>query len=361
MTDLTTADFDYTLPPGYIAYHPSTRREESRLLVLDRASGGIAHRVFRDITAYLGAGDLLVVNDTRVIKARLNARKHGTGGQVELLLLREVEDGLWQALVSPSRRLQEGIQLDFESGETAVVEKRLTGSMRLVRLDVPDVHAFLRDTGDVPLPPYIKRDTVAEDEERYQTVYAERDGSVAAPTAGLHFTPELLAGLRRAGLQVARVTLHVGMGTFIPVKTESPEEHALEPEYFEVGREAADGITDARREGRRIVAVGTTSVRVLETLADRSGLRAGSAAAAGGAAAAAARVGPASGWTSKFIYPPYEFRLVDALITNFHLPRSTLLMLVCAFAGRDFVLSAYEEAIKEKYRFYSYGDAMLIL
>jgi S-adenosylmethionine:tRNA ribosyltransferase-isomerase len=203
----------------------------------------------------------------------------------------------------------------------------------------------LRDGGEVPLPPYIKREPVKEDEERYQTVYAEREGSVAAPTAGLHFTPEMLEKLGAGGVRVARITLHVGMGTFIPVKTERPEEHALEPEYFEVTAETAAAISATRREGRRIVAVGTTSVRVLETLADRFGKS----------------VEASSGWTSKFIYPPYEFRLVDALITNFHLPRSTLLMLVCAFAGREFVLNAYGEAIRRKYRFYSYGDAMLIL
>jgi S-adenosylmethionine:tRNA ribosyltransferase-isomerase len=345
MADLTTDDFDYRLPEGYIAYHPSAKREESRLLVLDRSARELSHRVFRDVEGYLVDGDLLVVNDTRVIKARLSARKRGTGGKVELLFLREAEGGLWQALVSPSRRVHEGTELEFETGEAATVEKRLTGSMRLVRLDVPDVRAFLRDRGEVPLPPYIKREPVKEDEERYQTVYAEREGSVAAPTAGLHFTPEMLEKLGAGGVRVARITLHVGMGTFIPVKTERPEEHALEPEYFEVTAETAAAISATRREGRRIVAVGTTSVRVLETLADRFGKS----------------VEASSGWTSKFIYPPYEFRLVDALITNFHLPRSTLLMLVCAFAGREFVLNAYGEAIRRKYRFYSYGDAMLIL
>jgi len=346
MADLTTGDFDYDLDPDYIAYHPSARREESRLLVLDRRSGETAHRVFRDITGYLGEGDLLVVNDTRVIKARLYARKRGTGGRVELLLLREAERGLWQALVSPSRRVHVGTALELESGEAVTVEKRLTGSMRLVRFEVPDVPALLRERGEVPLPPYIKRAAVKDDEERYQTVYAEHEGSVAAPTAGLHFTPEILSRLEEAGTEIARVTLHVGMGTFIPVKTEVPEEHALEPEYFEVESHAARALSAARQGGRRIVAVGTTSVRVLETLADRF---------PGG------DLGAASGWTAKFIYPPHEFRLVDALITNFHLPRSTLLMLVSAFAGREFVLSAYEEAIREKYRFYSYGDAMLIL
>ncbi|MGD9140349.1 MAG: tRNA preQ1(34) S-adenosylmethionine ribosyltransferase-isomerase QueA [bacterium] len=350
MTDLTTGDFDYLLPEGYIAYHPSARREESRLLVLDRATGGISHRVFHEVTGYLGEGDLLVVNDTRVIKARLDARKRGTGGKVELLFLRETEDGLWQALVSPSRRVHEGTELDFETGESAEVVRRLTGSMRLVRVNVPDMRAFLRERGEVPLPPYIKRAPVPQDEERYQTVYAREEGSVAAPTAGLHFTPALIAELEAGGVKVAGITLHVGMGTFIPVKTETPGEHALEPEYFEVGAQTAAAISAARREGRRIFAVGTTSVRVLETLADRF------APGERGVAALEA----ASGWTYKFIYPPYEFRLVNALITNFHLPRSTLLMLVCAFAGREFVLNAYEEAIREKYRFYSYGDAMLI-
>jgi S-adenosylmethionine:tRNA ribosyltransferase-isomerase len=356
MTGFGTRDFDYDLPPEYIAYRPSRKREESRLLVLDRRSKKVAHRVFRDVPDYLGAGDLLVVNDTRVIKARLDARKRGTGGRVELLLLREAGSGLWRALVSPSRRVHEGTELELEGGETCRVEKRLSGSMRLVRLNVPDVLAYLRDKGYVPLPPYIKRPPQAEDEERYQTVYAEREGSVAAPTAGLHFTTEMLDRLVAQGVEFARLTLHVGMGTFIPVKTELPEEHALEPEYFDVGEKTAQAINAARREGRRIVAVGTTSVRVLETLANRF-----AEAEEGAGRAGTCEVKPASGWTAKFIYPPYAFRLVDALVTNFHLPRSTLLMLVCAFAGREFVLDAYEEAIKEKYRFYSYGDAMLIL
>ena len=348
MADFKTDDFDYVLPPGYIAYHPSNRREESRLLVLDRSAGSMKHRVFRDLVEYLRKGDLLIVNDTRVIKARLNCVKRGTGGRVELLLLRETEEGLWRALVSPSRRVHEGTELELDGGETCTVEKRLSGAMRLVRLDVGDVLALLREKGEVPLPPYIKRAAEAEDEERYQTVYADREGSVAAPTAGLHFTRNMLSTLDSEGIEIARITLHVGMGTFIPVKTDVPEDHALEPEYFEVGEETAGALNAARRDGRRIVAVGTTSVRVLETLADRFD---------GGRG----EVAPASGWTAKFIYPPYEFNMVDALITNFHLPRSTLLMLVCAFAGREFVLNAYEEAVKEKYRFYSYGDAMLIL
>jgi S-adenosylmethionine:tRNA ribosyltransferase-isomerase len=345
-----TSDFDYDLPPGYVAYHPSEKREESRLLVLDRASGAIEHRVFRDLPAYFGASDLLVVNDTRVIKARVNARKRGTGGRVEVLFLREAQDGLWLAVVSPSRRVHEGTALELESGGVIKIERRLAGAKRLVRLDVPDVLAFLRKEGEVPLPPYIRRDPVQEDEERYQTVFAEPEGSVAAPTAGLHFTPEIIVRLEQEGCRIARITLHVGLGTFIPVKAEMPEEHVLEPEYFEVGEEAAQAIDSARVGGGRIAAVGTTSVRVLETLADRRE-----------AAGAEVPLEPASGWTAKYIYPPYEFRLVDTLITNFHLPRSTLLMLVCAFAGREFVLNAYEEAVREKYRFYSYGDAMLIV
>lgn len=391
MNDFKTGDFEYDLPPGYIAYHPSRKREESRLLVLDRRSRKIAHRVFSDLPEYLGDRDLVVVNDTRVIKARLNARKRGTGGRVELLLLREAENGLWRALVSPSRRVHEGTELELEGGWSCRIEKRLGGSMRLVRLDVPDVLAYLRDKGSVPLPPYIKRPSEAGDEERYQTVYAEREGSVAAPTAGLHFTTEMLDRLAAKGVDFARITLHVGMGTFIPVKTDLPEEHVLEPEHFDVEEKAALALNAARGEGRRIVAVGTTSVRVLETLADRfsagspgtgnAGVRAaysnrtgirdtgtGEAGAnevgetgRGAGRAVIREVKPVSGWTAKFIYPPYKFRLVDALVTNFHLPRSTLLMLVCAFAGREFVLGAYEEAIREKYRFYSYGDAMLIL
>jgi S-adenosylmethionine:tRNA ribosyltransferase-isomerase len=342
---MRTDDFEYHLPAELVAPVPAERREESRLLVLERSSGAITHTAFVNITDYLGPGDLLVINDTKVIKARLTGRKQATGGRVELLLVREVGPGLWEALVSPSRRLKTGARIVLADKYQCVIAERLDGARRVIDFLGADVATIIDDVGEVPLPPYIKRPPEESDIVRYQTVYARKKGSVAAPTAGLHFSEKLLADIEKSGVGIASLTLHVGPGTFLPVRSDDPSEHVLDAEYFEIDEASCRSINAARRDRGCIFAVGTTSVRALETAVDRSG--------EGG-------LKPQSGWTHKFILPPYDFRMVDALVTNFHLPRSTLLMLVCAFAGRDLIMKAYEEAVRLKYRFFSYGDAMLI-
>jgi S-adenosylmethionine:tRNA ribosyltransferase-isomerase len=355
--------FDYHLPRELIAPVPAAERDASRLLVLQRAGQTIAHHTFRDLPALLRAGDLLVVNDSRVIRARLHGKRLATGGGVEFLLLeRTGQDGRcdrWLVLCRPARKLKPGEIVYFANRrlEATVLHYRGEGE-REVEFRTPDVLAWLDELGEVPLPPYIvqrRREMAVEhpecktfdesaDAERYQTVYAREPGSVAAPTAGLHFTPALLDALAASGVGRVAVTLHVGAGTFRPVETEEIEQHRMHVEHFTVSPEAAVAIRAARADGRRVVAVGTTCVRVLETLAAQpEGIRTGHFD------------------TDLMIVPGFEFRAVDALITNFHLPRSTLLMLVAAFAGREFVLRAYEEAVRERYRFYSYGDAMLIL
>jgi S-adenosylmethionine:tRNA ribosyltransferase-isomerase len=290
--------------------------------------------------------DVLVANDTRVIRARLRGCKKATGGKVELLLVRELGPHRWEALVSPSRRLQVGTDIVVSGKYECRIIERMAGAKRVVGFDGIDVAAMLEDVGEVPLPPYMKRPPEALDDERYQTIFARKAGSVAAPTAGLHFSESVLSEIRAKGIGVAYLTLHVGPGTFTPVKTDDPQQHTLDPEYFEVDQTACSMIEEAKRRSGRVIAVGTTSVRALETVADR---------AAGGP------LRPHCGWTHKFILPPYEFKVVDSMLTNFHLPRSTLLMLVCAFADRDLIMKAYAEAIALRYRFFSYGDAMLIL
>jgi S-adenosylmethionine:tRNA ribosyltransferase-isomerase len=335
------ADFDYTLPPELIAQKPASPRDASRLLVVDRATGRIEHCVFREIGDHLRPGDVLVVNDTRVIPARLRGRRPGTRGAVELLMLRPATGGAWEALVRPGRRLRPGTVVEVGAGGTVVeIGERSAGGRRLVR--APSGVAMLdllKEAGEMPLPPYIRRP--ADHPDQYQTVYARADGAVAAPTAGLHFTPELLDRLREQGVAIVSLTLHVGLGTFQPVVTEDVALHHMEAEYYTLPPGAADAING--RTGR-LVAVGTTTVRTLETVAGT----------AGGAA-------PGEGWTDLFIIPGFRFRAVQALVTNFHLPKTTLLMLVSAFAGREVILRAYAEAIRERYRFYSFGDAMLIL
>ncbi|RMF45968.1 MAG: tRNA preQ1(34) S-adenosylmethionine ribosyltransferase-isomerase QueA [Anaerolineae bacterium] len=340
---MRTSDFDYELPPEFIAQHPAEPRDASRLLVLDRADGSITHRHFRDIGAYLRPGDVLVINQTRVIPARLYARKIPTGGKAEILLLRREDEYTWEALVG-GKRLKEGTRLQVEGGPQAEVVAVLDGPRRRVRFSAPIEQHFPK-AGHVPLPPYIT--APLRDPERYQTVYARQAGSVAAPTAGLHFTPHLLADLQAQGVAVAHVTLHVGLDTFAPVTEETPQEHKIHTEWCQVTPQAAEIINRARRTGGRIVAVGTTSVRTLESAARL--------AAPGDA------VAPFEGATDLFILPGYTFRAVDAMITNFHLPKSTLLMLVSAFAGRERILETYEKAKAAGYRFYSFGDAMLIL
>ncbi len=340
---MNTTDFDYELPAELIAQTPIEPRDASRLLVVDRASGQLAHRLFRDIGEYLRAGDLLVANESRVIPARLQARKVPTGGKVELLLVAKQDERAWEALVK-GRKLVPGHRLAIGDGERQVVGQVLgvtEAGGRLIAFERP-IEPLLDELGIIPLPPYIH--TPLANAERYQTVYARCEGSVAAPTAGLHFTPELLFSIQRSGVHLTFVTLDIGMDTFRPVKEERIEDHVIHTERCQLSREVAHQINQARREGRRVVAVGTTTVRVLETAALKSQV-----------------VRPFAGPTDLFIHPGFRFRVVDALITNFHLPRSTLLMLVCALAGRELMFRAYEEAIRERYRFYSFGDAMLIL
>ena len=342
---LRTSDFDYELPKELIAQYPAAARDESRLLVLRRSDGSIEHRTFSDVAEYLECGDVLVLNESEVIPARLLGVKEGTGGRVEMFLLRRLEEDRWEALIRPGARVREGTVLEFGEGRLrARVAGLLSDGKREVELVVSgDIEQALGELGRVPLPPYIDREPEEIDRERYQTVYARVKGAVAAPTAGLHFTEESLRAIEGGGVSVARLVLHVGLGTFRPVGVEDPAEHVMDEERYEVSPDAAARINDARRAGGRIVAVGTTCVRVLETVSDDSGV-----------------VVPGEGATRLFIRPPHHFRAVDLLVTNFHLPCSTLLMLVSALAGREKVLAAYEEAIRERYRFYSYGDAMLI-
>ena len=348
---MRTSDFDYHLPEHLIAQTPLEPRDHSRLLVVDTATGELSHRHFYDIGHFLQPGDLLVLNNSRVLPARLKGRRSGTGGAVEVLLLHREGEGLWKAMVRPGRRLGPGAAFEIDGVPVDVLEDLGDGT-RLIRMSDEGV---IRDSGEVPLPPYIH--TPLADGERYQTVYASAEGSAAAPTAGLHFTPELLDDLRLKGIRLAQVTLHVGIDTFRPVRSEQPGKHKLHSEYFQLDEQAAQEINQAKADGRRIICVGTTSVRSLEQaalLAEEQG---------------SATVAAASGWADLFILPGHRFRLVDGLITNFHLPRSTLLMLVSAFAGRDragdagreIILRVYQEAIEGGYRFYSFGDCMIVL
>jgi S-adenosylmethionine:tRNA ribosyltransferase-isomerase len=338
---MKTADFDYELPPELIAQHPPAERDAARMLVLD-PSGGLVDRTVRALPEYLEAGDVLVLNDSRVLPARLIGRRRD-GGEAEVLLLRPLPEGQhqWEALIRPARRLATGSQVQFENSALAVSIEARGEETATVRLDgVADPLAEVRRIGQMPTPPYIKERL--GDRERYQTVYAREEGSAAAPTAGLHFTPALLSALRDRGVVVAFVTLHVGLDTFRPVRVDDPAEHRIHREWYRIDEASARAINEARREGKRVVAVGTTSVRVLESAATEGGVAAG------------------EGWTGLFILPGYRFRVVDAMLTNFHLPKSTLLMLVSAFAGRDRILAAYAQAIERRYRFYSFGDCMLI-
>lgn len=357
---MRTADFDFHLPPELIAQHPAARRDESRLLILRRDSGAVAHRRFRDLPGFLRAGDVLVLNNSRVIPARLRGVNSHTGGQFELLLLEENAPNDWWVMMRPGKRARVGttIALRTRCGETTeihatVLATNAEGHRRVRFSGTPEISSALAEIGEIPLPPYINRPAGPgrEDDERYQTVFAAPAGSVAAPTAGLHFTESLLNEIRAAGVHVCFVTLHVGLGTFAPVKTESLSAHQMHEERFELSGETVRAIRAAKADGKRVVAVGTTSMRVLESVAARHD----------------GRIEAGTGRTSIFIYPPYDFKVADALLTNFHLPCSTLLMLVSAFAspgdtrGRELVLAAYAEAIRERYRFFSYGDAMLIL
>jgi len=343
---LALADFDYSLPPERIAQEPLPERDASRLLVLDRASGARAHHGFRDLPDLLSPGDLLVVNRSRVFPARLLGRKAASGGRAEVLLVRRLDDGSWEALVWPGRRLRPGHEIHISPELRVRIESESLAEkgLRRVRLLAEgDEDALLARDGHMPLPPYIARPDRPEDRERYQTLFARESGSVAAPTAGLHFSEAVLARLAARGVERAEIVLHVGPGTFLPVKVEDVREHRVEPELFEIPPATAEAIRATRQRGGRVVAVGTTVVRTLETAARRD-----------------RTVAAGAGSTDLVVVPGFRFQVVDALVTNFHLPRSSLLLLACAFAGREALLAAYAEASDGGYRFYSYGDAMLI-
>ena len=345
-TTLRTEDFYYDLPEELIAQSPAPVRDECRLMVLDRASDGVEHKIFRDIIDYLNPEDMLVINSSKVIPARLLGKTDKTGADMELLLLRAIEEDSWETLVRPGKRAKVGASFTFGGILRATVTDVVDGGNRIVRFEYDravykNVYEVLDVIGNMPLPPYITKKL--ENKNDYQTVYAKTEGSAAAPTAGLHFTEQLLQRIRDKGVAIGEVTLHVGLGTFRPVKVEKIEEHLMHGEYFFVTDEVAAEINERRARGGRIIAVGTTSCRVLESASDSTG-----------------KVHPISAETGIFIYPGYKFKATDALITNFHLPESTLLMLVSALAGKERVMSAYEEAVREQYRFFSFGDAMFI-
>lgn len=336
-------DFYYDLPQELIAQDPLEDRSSSRLLVLDKETGDIEHRHFRDILSYLKAGDCLVLNDTKVIPARLIGSREGTDARIEILLLKRKENDVWETLVKPGKKAKPGTVISFGDGllKGTVIDVVEEGN-RLIQFSYDGIFEEILDQlGQMPLPPYITHQL--KDKNRYQTVYAKHEGSAAAPTAGLHFTEELLQEIEAMGVRIARVTLHVGLGTFRPVKVENVQDHHMHSEFYIVGDEAAEIINSTKQNGGRVICVGTTSCRTLESAADENG-----------------RLRPCSGWTEIFIYPGYRFKILDCLITNFHLPESTLVMLVSALAGREHILHAYEEAIQERYRFFSFGDAMLI-
>lgn len=340
---MKVSDFNYNLPKELIAQVPIKNRDQSRLMVLDRKNKTIENKIFKDIIDYLEPGDCLVRNNTKVIPARLYGVKEETGANVEFLLLKRIEGDIWEVMVKPGKKLMPGAKVSFGNGllKAEILEKFNDGNRR-VKFEYDGIfNEILNEIGLMPLPPYIHEKL--KDKDRYQTVYAKYEGSAAAPTAGLHFTDELFEKLKEKGVEVANVTLHVGIGTFRPVKVENIEEHDMHSEHFYIKAEDAEKINKAKREGHRVIAVGTTSCRVLESIADENGY-----------------VKEVEGDTSIFIYPGYKFKCLDALITNFHLPESTLIMLVSALAGKDFIMQAYEEAVKEKYKFFSFGDAMFI-
>ena len=341
---MKVSDFNYELPKELIAQHPYDKRDEARLMVLDKRNQSIEHKVFKDIIDYLNSGDCLVINNTKVIPARLYGKKD-TGANVEFLLLKRIENDIWEAMVRPGQKLKSGSKVVFGDGLLkATVLEVLENGNRKVEFEYEGIfNEILDQIGLMPLPPYITEAT-REDNEKYQTVYAKYDGSAAAPTAGLHFTEALLEKIKEKGIEIANVTLHVGIGTFRPVKVENVEEHEMHSEHYYIKKEDAEKINFAKRTGHKVISVGTTSCRVLESVADENGM-----------------VKETEGDTSIFIYPGYKFKCIDSLITNFHLPESTLIMLVSSLAGKDFIMKAYEEAVKQRYKFFSFGDAMLIL
>jgi S-adenosylmethionine:tRNA ribosyltransferase-isomerase len=339
------SDFKYPLSERLIAQEPLKERDKARLMVVDRSTGKISESVFKDLDQYLEPGDCLVLNNTRVFPARLHGYKDKTDADIEVFLLRELNENLWEIMVKPARKVRMGNTITIEGGIQCEIIDNTTSGGRVVRFNYSgDIYKIIEKYGEPPLPPYIKRKPNEQDKKYYQTVYASQIGAVAAPTAGLHFTKRLLNKLEKHGVRIANITLHVGLGTFRPVTVEDLSRHRMDSEYYQVTKEAAEIINTTIDEGKRVFAVGTTSVRTLETVATFSN-----------------RVKDGEGWTDKFIYPPYNFKIVDGLITNFHLPGSTLLMLVSAFADRDLIMKAYRKAKREKFRFFSYGDAMLII
>lgn len=340
---MNVKEFDFYLPEELIAQHPLEQRDSSRLMVLDKETGEINHKTFHDIVEYLNEGDTLVLNNTRVLPARLIGEKEESGGKIEFLLLKRIEGDKWECLAKPGKSARKGRRFTFGGGKlkAEVIEVKEDGN-RIVKFYYDGIFEEVLDSlGEMPLPPYIHERL--EDKERYQTVYSKEEGSAAAPTAGLHFTKELLEQIKEKGVNVVYLTLHVGLGTFRPVKVENIEEHDMHSEYYHLSKETADIINATKKRGNKVISVGTTSTRTLETIGDENG-----------------EVREQSGWTNIFIYPGYKFKIVDRLITNFHLPESTLIMLVSTLAGKEHVMKAYEEAVKEKYRFFSFGDAMFI-
>ena len=346
---MNVSDFNYNLPKELIAQHPLENRDESRLMVVNRQTQQIEHKIFRDIIDYLNPGDCLVINNTKVIPARLygvkiNETNEHEPAHVEFLLLKQIAKDIWEVMVRPGKKLKTGVKVSFGDGllEAEILEMLDNGNRKVKFIYEGIFNEILDQIGLMPLPPYITERL--KDRDRYQTVYAKHDGSAAAPTAGLHFTPDLLEKIKEKGIVIANVTLHVGIGTFRPVKVEKIEEHEMHTEHFYIKQEDADKINTAKKNGNKVIAVGTTSSRVLETVADENGM-----------------LKEAEGDTNIFIYPGYKFKCIDNLITNFHLPESTLIMLVSALAGKEFIMNAYETAVEEKYRFFSFGDAMFIM
>ncbi|MBL86995.1 MAG: tRNA preQ1(34) S-adenosylmethionine ribosyltransferase-isomerase QueA [Winogradskyella sp.] len=346
------SNFNFDLPEELLAEHPAEHRDESRLMVLDRANQTIEHKLFKDVIDYFDEGDVMIMNNTKVFPARLYGNKEKTGARIEVFLLRELnqDQRLWDVLVDPARKIRIGNKLYFGDDETLVAEviDNTTSRGRTLRFlydgSYNDFRRKLTELGETPLPKYIKRGVEPEDEERYQTIYAKNEGAVAAPTAGLHFSKHLLKRLEIKGVEMAEVTLHVGLGTFNPVEVEDLSKHKMDSEEIVISQQAADIVNNGIERKKRVCAVGTTSMRTIESSVSSNG-----------------RLNAYEGWTNKFIFPPYDFSIANCMITNFHTPKSTLLMMISAFAGHDFVKRAYEEAVKEKYRFYSYGDAMLII
>jgi len=345
------SEYDYYLPENYIAQYPLEKRDRSKLLVLNRKNGEIHHRHFCNITEYLNPGDCLVINETRVFPARLIGSEEKSSDEVEIFLLRPVGNQHWEALVKPGKKLPVGSRVTFAEGRlTAEIKERTEVGGRVVKFECDeDFDRLVEEIGIVPLPPYVKRLGEEKDKKTYQTVYAKVKGGVAAPTAGFHFTEELLEGIKDMGVEIVPIVLHPSVGTFRPVTVSDPRKHKMEPEYYQASAECLKKILETRKAGGRVIAVGTTVVRVLESISEEEDL------------SEEKNLRDLSGWTNKFIYPPYDFKLTEALLTNFHLPKSTLLFLVSAFATRKMIFSAYREAIERKYRFYSYGDAMFII